>query len=439
MMEQRELKRFSRALAEYGGNGINSSALLMGEAGRYSLRYIPFEYVNRNARLVIVGITPGTTQLQLAYAAAQRLLAEGASYDVILQEIKKDATFGGPSMRPNLLRMLRHFRFEQLLGVDNVDSLWGKSAGLLHATSVVPNAAFKRGKMFAGSFEEVMKSPLLRECFEDCLLPSLRELSKDALYIALGPCPMDALDYCVKAGVIGGSQVLGAFCHPSGSGGSKTDYYLRLRARASLKHNDPTYRQAEWLDRAYARMWAATTRLGAGPVTGVLVAPLADHTTPVAMSVHSSIGKHVSASSSRGAKPDRQVGAENFSAIREVMTTAGYGVMDNTDSNKYLGGFAAPKSGEVIYVAKSSSRLNSIKIKILVHPRFAPEQLEVLDGVTTVSETYRFHSNLRGFPKRVNTGRDEITYGRQIIVETLDGLRRFAHAFRALMSPVPVS
>jgi len=33
---------------------------------------------------------------------------------------------------------------------------------------VVPHAAFKSGKMFAGSFDDVMRSRLLRECFEDC-------------------------------------------------------------------------------------------------------------------------------------------------------------------------------------------------------------------------------------------------------------------------------
>ncbi len=216
---------------------------------------------------MIVGITPGTTQLKLAYAAAQRLLLKGEHTEEILREVKKAGGFGGSSMRPNLLKMLRHFHFEHILSIDNVESLWGRNAQLLHSTSVLPHAAFKKGKMFAGSFDEVLTSPVVRACFEDCFVSSLTELPSDALYLGLGPCPSGALSWCVQNGHLDQDQVLGAFCHPSTSGGSKTRYYLREVTREQLNPKDPTRRQCDWLDSAYTQMSRATRLHGGGPLS----------------------------------------------------------------------------------------------------------------------------------------------------------------------------
>src|SRR5258705_879033 len=157
--------------------------------GGYELFYTPFESVNHLARLVIVGITPGPTQVQIAYETAQELLRAGLPDDQVLVGAKSAGGFGGSSMRPNLLRMLRHFEFEKLLGIVDVAALWGNSSDLLHSTSVVPHAAFKNGTMFAGSFAEVLASPTLRESFEADFVASLPELNLNALYVALGPTP----------------------------------------------------------------------------------------------------------------------------------------------------------------------------------------------------------------------------------------------------------
>jgi hypothetical protein len=124
----------------------------------------------------------------------------------------------------------------------------------LQTTSVVPHAAFKAGKMFAGSFDEVMRSRLLRECFEESFLPTLAELSPDAMYVGLGPCPLDALKWCADHGLIKHSQLLGAFCHPSSSGGSMTRYFLREVAKSDLKPKDPVRSRCDWLDEAYRVM-----------------------------------------------------------------------------------------------------------------------------------------------------------------------------------------
>lgn len=253
--------KFAADLNRLGSAGVGSSEFCLGENGKYQLQYTPFEHVNRQAKLVIVGITPGNTQLDLAYAKAQGLLKANRPQDEILIEIKKAGAFGGSAMRPNLLKLLRHFRFEKLLGISDVETLWTTNANLLHSTSVVPHAAFKAGKMFSGSFQDVLNSPLLKQCFLDCFVPSAKEMRPDALFVGLGPCPQAALEWCVSNGILRRDQVMGSFCHPATTSGSATKFYLREVTVDSLKPKDPVRHRTEWLDQAYAQMLARTSIL----------------------------------------------------------------------------------------------------------------------------------------------------------------------------------
>lgn len=242
--------------AKMGAAGVDYSVFDLGTESPYRLQYIPFEHVSHQARLVIVGITPGMNQLRLAYEAAQQGLNANWGDEKILEYIKKQGAFGGSAMRPNLLKMLRYFDFERLLSIGDVTSLWGSNAHLLHTTSVVPHAAFKAGRMFAGSFGEVMRSGLLKKCFEESFIPTLAKLPKDAMYVGLGPCPLEALKWSADQGLINRDQVLGAFCHPSSSGGSMTRYYLRELGRDDLQPKDPVRSRCDWLDEAYRMMRA---------------------------------------------------------------------------------------------------------------------------------------------------------------------------------------
>lgn len=264
-MNRNMFGRFADKLERYGKSGVGRPEFELGRDGKNSLRYIPFEHVNRDAKIVIVGITPGPNQRDLAYETAQRLLKVGRSENLILAEVKKHGAFGGPQMRPNLIKILKHFSFDRILGVDQVESLWGSNAKLMHATSVVPHAAFAlqkgRDAPFAGSFEDVWACDLFRECFLDCFVPSLGEIRPDAMYIGLGRCPEQALAWCVSHGHLRADQVLGAFCHPSNTGGSTVKYFLREVGRNDLKPTDPVRSRCDWLDDTYRRMHSASASL----------------------------------------------------------------------------------------------------------------------------------------------------------------------------------
>ena len=157
--------------------------------------------------------------------------------------------------------MLRHFNFAKILGISDEADLWAGASTLLHSTSVVPHAAFKNGKMLSGSFDEIIKVPALRQRFEIDFIHTLSKIPDDALYVALGKTPYDALKHCVGLGVIKESQLLGALAHPSRSGGSQVAVYLGEKTLADLDPADPVRRRVGWLTGAYDGMRSATARL----------------------------------------------------------------------------------------------------------------------------------------------------------------------------------
>lgn len=234
--------------------------LIVGREEPYLLEYIPFEHVSVDAKLVIVGITPGPNQVKLAYKRASELLSAGATEEFVLREVKKVGAFGGPTLRPNLVRMLNHFRINELLGVRDAEEFWGESDHLLHTTSIVPHAAFKNDKPFNGSFSEIIRTDLLGKCFRAYLIPELKQLPPSAKYIALGRTVLEALTWCVANGFLNSDQLLGEFPHPSTRAGNQVGYFLREIPRDALKPKNPVTARCNWLDGAYVRMSAAVKR-----------------------------------------------------------------------------------------------------------------------------------------------------------------------------------
>jgi hypothetical protein len=264
-MRDNYLKLVSR-LSNEGTKAVSADPIIIDEDPRYRVQYIPFEYVNIDARLVMVGITPGNNQIDGTYATLNQRATSGEAKEDILRAIKRDNSFGGKGMKPNLRKMMRHFKFEKFVGVSDVEELWGKSHHLFQASSVVPNAAFKSAKkdgvqvwkMFPGSFEEVMGVQMLRQQFENAFAPSVRSMNPQALYVGLEPTPNDALQYCVDKGYIRQDQFLGSLAHPSSSNGSQVGYYLREVARSDFNPRDPVLSRVGWLDAAYIRMNASS-------------------------------------------------------------------------------------------------------------------------------------------------------------------------------------
>jgi hypothetical protein len=65
----------------------------------------------------------------------------------------------------------------------------------------------------------------------------------------------------------------------------------------------------------------------------------------------------------------------------------------------------------------------------MVNPKFPQEILRELDGVDAVSSEHMFHSNMSGFPKRINKGETPTAYGWQVTLGSLPALPKFLKAF----------
>ena len=71
---------------------------------RLSIYYAPFDHVNKRVRLVLVGVTSGLRQMELAYRAARHGLLIGDEREAVLASVKRAASFAG-AMRSNLIVM----------------------------------------------------------------------------------------------------------------------------------------------------------------------------------------------------------------------------------------------------------------------------------------------------------------------------------------------
>ncbi len=254
-MPRQYFEQYFDLIAKRGEAAALLPEVVLGRSQAHSLIYVPFEHVNASAKLCFVGITPGPTQVSESYAAIRSLALRDEPRQDMPARVKRFAAFGGPAMRPNLVRLINGTGVSDLLGVDDASQLWGDASHLIHSTSVVPHAAFNaNSKPFNGSFDEIMRSPLLKESFELDFVASLPALPDDCFFIALGPTPLDALRWCVERGHLQEEQLLGAFPHPSSNGGSQTDLYLGTKSIEDLKDRDPVKLRGYLID------WAAELR-----------------------------------------------------------------------------------------------------------------------------------------------------------------------------------
>jgi hypothetical protein len=96
---------FDRYAPIFGSNTapiVRDERLLLEEHGAVRTYYAPFEYINRDARVVLVGITPGPTQMVNANNEARRSHRSGNSARDTMRAAKETAAFSGEPMRGNL-------------------------------------------------------------------------------------------------------------------------------------------------------------------------------------------------------------------------------------------------------------------------------------------------------------------------------------------------
>jgi hypothetical protein len=146
--------------------------------------YAPFEHVNTSARVVLIGITPGRTQMNRALAAASHAIKSNVSYLDAIVEVKKEGSFSG-SMRPNIVNTLNKLGYQRKLGISCASELWGEKNHLVNFCSLLKYPVFVKRKDYNGK-PSPLKIAELRSLLINGFVGDLQSIPSDAELVPLG-------------------------------------------------------------------------------------------------------------------------------------------------------------------------------------------------------------------------------------------------------------
>ena len=163
-----------------------------------------FDYVNPEAEVVIVGITPGNSQ------------TKGSREGLTPKGIKQKYAFKG--LTNNMAKMLDYIGVNTFLGINSCKSLWKEDFDRVEMTSLLKNATYKvtgsKKEMFKDA-DMITKSEDLRKEFEEGFVKDCEQYNNARLFVACGQGVYDELMKLKERGVITAPVV--AIAHPSGS------------------------------------------------------------------------------------------------------------------------------------------------------------------------------------------------------------------------------
>ncbi len=205
---------------------------------RLRIYYAPFDWINVQARVILLGITPGWTQMELAFRGANQALKAGRAPQDVCREAKSQGSFAGP-LRRNLVAMLDDVGLPPGLGLKTSSDLFGASRSLLHTSSVIRYPVFVDGANYTGH-PLPTRSPLLMHFARTVLAPELAAV-KHAMIIPLGKAVEGVLEQLARERLIDQGRWLSGFPHPSGANGHRVRLFRENRS--SLRRQI-----GEWLD-----------------------------------------------------------------------------------------------------------------------------------------------------------------------------------------------
>jgi hypothetical protein len=197
-----------------------------------AILWAPFDYVNPDAKLAIVGVPPGPTQAMLSYKAVLTANANREDPQARLAKIKADSSFRGAVMEHNLKSLLEHSGVAQLAGIEDIDNLWTQEAHKVHFTSTIRYPTFLHGVMYNNQIDS-LRHPELKNYVERHLAEELLALPTSALIVALGSKGPKIVRHAAKVAGIDQKRVV-ALPHPSGSAtGAVRDFLSERRTRST--------------------------------------------------------------------------------------------------------------------------------------------------------------------------------------------------------------
>ena len=233
-MDNNQLNTFTNALSTYQEGSPFADNLLIESQGEIGVFFSPFEHVNTQARVVLVGISPGATQANNANLKAKELLNAGESLGAVSEQAKLTGAFSG-ALRNNLIRLLDYVGINQKLNISSCESLFGDDSHLLHSTSVFRYPTLLSGKPIS-SANKGLTNPLLKSIIDDCLTDEFSKLSQSAFYLPMGQGVDKILLNLCEQGGLSRNQLLIGLPHPSGANAERIAYFLGSKTKNELSN-----------------------------------------------------------------------------------------------------------------------------------------------------------------------------------------------------------
>lgn len=218
--------------------------LLLVRDGPLEVYYAPFEGLNPDARVVLVGICPSLGQAARALEIARDWLAEGGDRAATAATVARRLPFNG--MRRRLVKLLDAVGLPAALGLPpgtGSDAITGSQTGLVQATAAIRYPVVVSGRNYDGWRPVLSRHPLLARYLRERLAPEL-ETMPGALVVPLGTAVAAGLRELVAAGRLDPDRCLFGFPHPSGANAARVAAFdelagpLARRARAWLMTSD---------------------------------------------------------------------------------------------------------------------------------------------------------------------------------------------------------
>lgn len=192
---------------------------LIDKKDNIEIYYAPHnEYINKKAKVFIIGITPGFQQMSTAIATARKELEVSDDIESIQYKCKVAGRFSG-SLRKNIISMLDEIELNKVLNIDSCSELFAEKDYLLHTVSLIPYSVFVKKQNYSGHTPTLIKSDFLMKYVRENFINELRSLDnfEDILLIPLGRAVEEVLCKLEEEGIINENQILKGFPHPSGA------------------------------------------------------------------------------------------------------------------------------------------------------------------------------------------------------------------------------
>lgn len=209
--------------ATYEKEDLMTEDFLHSKDNKIEIYWAPFDYINKEAKVIILGITPGWTQMELAFNYVRHHIHE-ENHEQMLCNAKKQASFGGTVMRRNLIEMLDGIELNKFLKIDSCNELFSEKHSLLHTTSVLRYPVFIEKENYTGSNPKLLSNKLFLKMIEELLVPELNSI-ENAVIIPAGKAVSDVLEYLVNQNKISHQTILFHFPHPSGANANRIKQY----------------------------------------------------------------------------------------------------------------------------------------------------------------------------------------------------------------------